>query len=268
MRLRGLAQLVFVAALVTLCVTPPAEAQRGNGGHGKNRHRQPAPAPQEEGRSKDDQSSKDALAPGEYPLDGPQALEAVNRGEGLQALAYYERTAAEAEQRGDQVRAARALGTAAVVAVRLGRYQKAIQSGTRSIELFGGAKELTRPDLMAWASVHAQLGSAYRAVGDMTRARQVLEEGLEFANTRLSGRREGQVEGYLLNGLAMVAYAQQDYQAALARNTQAAEFFQDAESHLGPRAPERPPVAAPGPRPGSRRGRAPMRTRSRSRDDP
>ena len=235
--MRVLARIVLVAALATLCATPPAEAQRGNGGHGKNRNRQPAP--QEQGKSKDDQSSKDELGPGEYPLDGPQALEAVNRGEGPQALAYYERSAAEAEQRGDQVRAARALGTAAVVAVRLGRYQKAIQAGTRSIELFKGARELTQPDLMAWASVHAQLGAGYRAVGDMTRARQVLEEGLQFANSSLSGRREGQVEGYLLNGLAMVAYAQQDYPAALARNTQAAEFFQDAESRLGQRAPER-----------------------------
>ena len=235
--MRVLARIVLVAALATLCATPLAEAQRGNGGHGKNRNRQPAP--QEQGKSKDDQSSKDELGLGEYPLDGPQALEAVNRGEGPQALAYYERSAAEAEQRGDQVRAARALGTAAVVAVRLGRYQKAIQAGTRSIELFKGAKELTQPDLMAWASVHAQLGAGYRAVGDMTRARQVLEEGLQFANSRLSGRREGQVEGYLLNGLAMVAYAQQDYPAALTRNTQAAEFFEDAESRLGQRAPER-----------------------------
>jgi CHAT domain-containing protein len=238
MRMRVLAQIVLAAALLALSVTPPAEAQRGGGGLGKGRHR-PAPPAQEQPASKDQQSSKEELAPGEYPLDAPQALEAVSRGEGPQALAYYERTAVQAEQQGDPVRAARALGTAATVAVRLGRYQKAIQTGTRSIELFKGAKELTRNELMSWASVHAQLGAGYRAVGDMARARQVLEEGLHFANTRLTGRREGQVEGYLLNGLAMVAYAQQDYQTALARNTQAAEFFQDAETQLGPRAPER-----------------------------
>jgi CHAT domain-containing protein len=234
MRTRALAQIVLAAALLALSATPPAEAQRGLG---KGRNRQPAP--QEQPTPKDQQTPKEELAPGEYPLDGPGVMEAVSRGEGRQALAYYERTAAESEQRGDQVRAARALGTAATVAVRLGRYQKAIQTGTRSLELFKSAKEVTQADLMAWASVHSQLGAGYRAVGDMTRARQVLEEGLQFANTRLSGRREGQVEGYLLNGLAMVAYAQQDYQVALARNTQAAEFFQNAESQLGARANER-----------------------------
>ena len=57
--------------------------------------------------------------------------------------------------------------------------------------------------------------------------------------SRLSGRREGQTEGYLLNGLATVAYAQKDYQTALAHNTQAAQFFEGVHARLGPKAPER-----------------------------
>jgi len=241
MHIRVLVQTVLAVTLLAIAVTPAAEAQRGLG-KGRNR---PPPAPTEQPTSKEQhpsqeqQPSKDELAPGEYSLEGIQVLEAINRGEGREALAYYERAAAQAEQQGNQLRAARALGAATTTAVRLGRYQKAIQSGTRSLELYTASAEPTRSDLTAWASVHAQLGAAYRLVGDLTRARQVLEEGLEFAKTRLSGRREGQVEGYLLNGLAKVAYGQQDYQTSLARSTQAAQYFEDAEAHLPPRAPER-----------------------------
>jgi tetratricopeptide (TPR) repeat protein len=137
------------------------------------------------------------------------------------------------------VRAARAWHAATVVAVRLGRYQKAILSGGRAIEAFKRASGLTPPDLVAWASTYSHLGGAYRLVGDLPKARQTLEEGLELTRTRMSGRRGGQAEGFLLNGLARVAYAQQDYQTALARDTQAAQFFEGVESRLPPRAPER-----------------------------
>ena len=233
---RLLVQALVAGTLLVVAVSPPAEAQRGGG---RGRGRSPDPAPKEQQQTKDQQSTKQELGPGEYPFEGALVLEAVNRGEGPQALAYYEKTAQEAEKQGNQLRAARALGAATTVAQRLGRYQKAIQDGTRALELYKSAKEPARSDLMAWASVHAQLGSAYRAVGDQTRARRVLEEGLQFADTHLSGRREGQVEGYLLNGLAMVAYNQRDYQTALERNTQAAQYFEDLEAHLPKRAPER-----------------------------
>jgi hypothetical protein len=49
----------------------------------------------------------------------------------VQALAYYERAAKEAEQQGKQVRAARAWHTAAVAAFRTGHVQKAIQAASR-----------------------------------------------------------------------------------------------------------------------------------------
>ena len=133
------------------------------------------------------------------------ALEAINRGEGSQALAYYERTGEQAGRDGNQVRAARAWHAATVTALRLGRFQKVIQDGGRAIEMFKAAGGLTPSDLGSWASVHAQLGSAYRAVGDLPRARATLEEGVALARTRMSGRREDQAEGYLLNGLAQVA---------------------------------------------------------------
>lgn len=236
MRARLLARGLVAAALLLVAMIPPVEAQRGLG---RGRGRPPEPAPQDQQTTKDQATAKDEPGPGEYSFEGFRVLEAINRGEGRQALAYYEKAAQEAEKQGDQLRAARALGAATTVGVRLGRYQKAIQSGTRALELYQAAKEPAQSDLMAWASVHSQLGAAYRAVGDQARARQVLEEGLQFASTRLSGRREGQVEGYLLNGLAMVAYNQRDYQSALARNTQAAQYFEDWEAHMPKRAPER-----------------------------
>ena len=226
MRTRVLVHATFIGMLIALTLVPPAEAQRGLG---RGRNRPPEQAPPE------------TPAPGEYSLDGPQAIEAVNRGEGRQALAYYERTATQAEQEGNQVRAARAWHAAAVVAVRLGRYQKGIQSASRGIELFKKAhpRDLKQADLGAWASCYSHLGSAYRSVRDFAQATKALEDGLEFAKTRLSGRHEEQVEGFLLNNLAQVAYAQQDFKTALARNTQAAQYFEGAESRLAPLATER-----------------------------
>jgi CHAT domain-containing protein len=234
MRARLFVQALLAGTMLVVALTPPAEAQ---GGKGRGRGREQA-QPKEQTQPKESVAPEE-LAQGEYSLDGPMALEAVNRGEGRQALAYYERTAAQSEQQGDQLRAARAWHVAGVVALRLARYQKAIQSSNRSIELFKGAGGLTQNDVGNWASAYAQLGSGYRAVGDLAQAQKAFEEGLALAKARLSGRHEGQVEGFLMNGLAMVAFARKDYQTALANNTQAAQFFEGMHARLGPKAPER-----------------------------
>jgi CHAT domain-containing protein/tetratricopeptide (TPR) repeat protein len=202
---------------------PGAEAQRGMGRGQGNRGVGPQPEEQ--------------LAPGEYSLAGPRAIEAVNRGEGPQALAYYERVAAQAEASGNTVRAAHAWHAAETVAVRLGRYQKAIQAGSRSIDLFKSAASLSDEDVGNWVSAHSMLGRAYRAVGNLDEASQVLQVGLDLAHARLSGRRAGSMEGVLLNQLALVAFAQGNYRVALGRSTQAAQFFEQTESSLGPNAP-------------------------------
>ena len=231
MRALALAFVLVTVALALVALVSPAEAQRGLG---RGRNRQPDPPANQQHQGGDQQ----ALGPGEYGFGGLQVFDAINRGEGPQALAYYEKAAQVAEQQGNTLRAAHALVAATTAAVRLGRYQKAIQAGTHAVELYKKAKDPSPSDLMAWASVHSQLAAAYRNVGDLTRATQILEEGLQFANTRLTGRREGQVQGYLLNNLAMVAYAQHDYQTALARNTQASQYFQEWEATMGRRASE------------------------------
>jgi CHAT domain-containing protein len=228
MRTRRLGLALLIGALLVAALVPLAEAQRPGGGRGRHR-----------GQGRDRATTQEEVAPGEYALDGAAAIEALNRGEGPQALAYYERAGEEAARDGNRVRAARAWHAATVTALRLGRFQKVIQDGGRAIESFKAASGLTPPDLGSWASVHAQLGSAYRAVGDLPRARATLEEGVELSRTRMSGRREDQAEGYLLNGLAQVAHAQRDYPTALARSTQAAQFFETLESRLPAKAPDR-----------------------------
>ena len=221
----GLALLI--GALLIVALAPPAEAQRPGGSKGRHHGQGQGRATQEE------------PAAGEYALDGAAAIEALDRGEGPPALAYYERAGEDAAKDGNRARAARAWHAATVTALRLGRFQKAIQDGGRALESFKAASGLTPRDLGSWASVHAQLASAYRAVRDLPRARETLEQGVELARTRLTGRREDQAEGYLLNGLAQVAFALRDYPAALASATQAAQFFEAVESRLPAKAPER-----------------------------
>ena len=158
-RARQAGAALLAGALLLVALASSVEAQRPGGG-GKGRHR---------GGAEREKSTPEALGPGEYALDGAAAHEAINRGEGSEALAYYERTGEQAGRDGSQARAARAWHAATVTALRLGRFQKVIQDGGRAIEMFKAAGGLTPSDLGSWASVHAQLGSAYRAVGDLSR---------------------------------------------------------------------------------------------------
>jgi CHAT domain-containing protein len=227
--IRALAALTALGLLVAVAPSATAQRQgRGGGGGGGRGGLRVEPAPP-------------TLGPGEYSLDFDKVLEAIDRGEGSQALAYYERVAVAAEQKGERVPAARAYGAAAVVALRLGRFQRAIQAGSHAIELFKGAKpdELLPSDVRRVASVYAQVGQAYRQAGDLAQARKVLEEGLEFTTHELTGRREGAATALLSKVLAGVAYAQRDYATALARANQAATFFVDLAANLPARAPER-----------------------------
>ncbi len=231
---------VLAGAALLAALAPMAGAQGGFGGRrpGTGRGGGRPAGPPSESAGPAEPAPKRKPAPGEYSFDFDQVLEAIDRGEGHQALAYYERVAAEAEQHANRALAARASGAAATVALRLGLFQKAIQAGTRSIELFKMA-ELAPEDAGRAASVYVQVGAAYRVAGDLAQARKVLEEGLAFSEGRLKGRRESLAVGFLSNALAHVAYAEQDYQTALARASQAARFFEDVVARLPARAPER-----------------------------
>src|SRR6266581_674748 len=224
--------LAGVSLLVALA--PPAA---GQGGQGRGRNRQPAQPKSDQPRQ--EKPAKPELAPGQYSYNGPDVLEAINRGEGPQALVYFERAAKEDEQQGNVLRAARELHAVTIVANRMGRYQKTIQAATRAIALFKKASALTLQDQSAWVSTYSHLGSAYRQLGDLAKARQAFEEGLAYVKADMRGRWAGQSEGYLLNDLATIAYLQKDFQTALANNTQAAQYFVNAETTQSRHAPER-----------------------------
>src|SRR5262249_48381116 len=152
------------------------------GGQGRGRNRQPDPP------TKQEKSAKPEVGPGQYSYDGPDVLEAINRGEGPQAMAYFERAAKEDEQQGNLLRAARELHGVTIVANRMGRYQKGIQAASHAIELFKKASGLTQQDQAAWVSCYSHLGGAYRQLGDLAKARQVFEEGLAYVKADMSGR--------------------------------------------------------------------------------
>src|SRR5216683_5995964 len=133
---------VFLQGLLTgvillVALAPPAEAQ---GGHGRGRNRQP------DQPTKQEKSPKQEVGPGQYSYNGPDVLDAINRGEGPQAMAYFERAAKEDEQQGNLVRAARELHAVTIVANRMGRYQKTIQAASHAIDLFKKASALTPQD--------------------------------------------------------------------------------------------------------------------------
>src|SRR5690348_6170134 len=100
-RPRDLLTVLLLALTLLIVVVPTVEAQRGLG-RGRQR------PPERGGASRDDPDG----------LDGPSALQAIGRGQGQEALAAYERTATEAEQQGQALRAGRAWHVASLVARR------------------------------------------------------------------------------------------------------------------------------------------------------
>jgi hypothetical protein len=79
-RVRRAGAALLAGALLLVVLVSSAEAQRPGGGKGRHR-----------GGAEHEKSAPEVLGPGEYALDGAAAHEAINRGEGSEALAYYER---------------------------------------------------------------------------------------------------------------------------------------------------------------------------------
>src|SRR5204863_1883681 len=105
-----------------------------------------------------------------------------------------------------------------------------MQAASRASDRYKEASALAPQDQSAWASCYSRLGAAYRQLGNLAKARQSFEEGLACVKSNMGGRGAGQSEGYLLNDLATIVYMQKDFQTALAYNTQAAQYFENAES--------------------------------------
>jgi CHAT domain-containing protein len=230
--------LVVVISLVTLAAMGSAEAQRPGGrrpGAGFGGGAQGGSGtPQAPGSEVADAVVIDGVR---YSYLPPEMLDLLERGQGRQALAAYERAAMEAEQRGAKPDALMAHGATAFLAVRFGMPQKAIRAGTRALEL---TKEVTPSPGVSriLGSIYSATGRAYQNAGDLAQARRVLEEGVARARAGPQGPRDP-TGILLLYSLATIVFAQGEHATALARATEA---FQAAEAalHALPRqAPDR-----------------------------
>jgi CHAT domain-containing protein len=161
-----------------------------------------------------------------YGLEPSDIREAIERGEGREALAYYERAAEESERRGSRLEAAKAHAAVAQVANRIGAYQKGIRSGLRALELLKG--EPQGQDIpLRQVRVYSDVGHSYRHAGDLQEARRYFEEGLELIKSFAHLRASPTWSGNLSRGLASVAYSQHDYPAALQHGSEAVRFLED-----------------------------------------
>ncbi|MBI3106040.1 MAG: CHAT domain-containing protein [Candidatus Rokubacteria bacterium] len=167
------------------------------------------------------------------PLD---VLGAMQRGQGREALAFYEREAARLERAERSMDAAHAHNAAAFIAPRLGEYQRGIVAGTRALDLVGHAPR-SREGMAVLVSASLSLGNAYRQVGDLARARGTFEAGLQAVETSPFRRRGVGWRGSLSRGLASVAYSQGDYSTAVEQGTRAIAVLE--ESIGAERAPRR-----------------------------
>ncbi len=161
-----------------------------------------------------------------YGLELPSIQEAIERGEGREALAFYEREATALERSGRKLEAAKTLRAAAFVAPRVGAYQRGIRAALRGLELLKQEPQ-TQETVSLQVSVYASLGSAYRRVGDLREARRYLQEGLDLAKSFQSLRRSLIWIGSLSRNLAGVAYAQGDYTVALQQGMESIRFLED-----------------------------------------
>lgn len=161
-----------------------------------------------------------------YGFELPDMLEAVERGEGREALAFYEQEAVDLERRGHKLEAVKAHRAAAFVAPRVGAYQKSIRAGLRGLELLKQEHQ-TQEILALQLSLYVTLGGSYRRVGDLREARRYFEEGLEIARSFPKVRRGLTWTASLSRSLAGVAYSQGDYWIALEQGLEAIRLLED-----------------------------------------
>ena len=89
------------------------------------------------------------------------------------------------------------------------------------------------------ASAYASLGGAVSTGGDLPQARKVLLEGLVYVESQRGRRGADYAAGSLGHRLSHLAFDLGNYQEALARASQAVQFFDEAATRLPPGAPDR-----------------------------
>jgi tetratricopeptide (TPR) repeat protein len=180
----------------------------------------------------------DAELVGKYSLNRHDVLQAVERGEGRQALEAYEKAAADAEQSGALVLAVRAGAAAVLVASRLNQTQKVLALGPHTIEL-GKKAPQEREVVRAVLGTASLLARSYRVVNDAPKARAVLEDATTYSRSPAVVANRRALTGVLasvLEALALTEAAQGDRDGALAHLREAVQITDEG---LGERMKER-----------------------------
>ena len=168
-----------------------------------------------------------------YGVEFLETLEAVKRGEGREALAYYEGLAERRERQGVPLEEAKAKSAVTFTASRLGAYQKAIRSGLRALELFKRGPQ-SEENLGRQLSVYSHLGVSYLGVGDLKEARRYYQEGLDLTKTSTNAQRIVFFSGVLASGLAWAANLEGDNRAALGHGEEAVQSLERFLANLSP----------------------------------
>jgi CHAT domain-containing protein len=119
-----------------------------------------------------------AVAP-RYGFDTEDFNRAVTRGEGRQALDFYEREGETAAARGDRLRAAHAFARVGSMAWRLGEYERGLRAASRGLAILGddasAAAAGRRLDLLD------EMATQYRYMGNGAEAERYWGDGLKLA---------------------------------------------------------------------------------------
>ncbi|OGK79127.1 MAG: hypothetical protein A2X52_17285 [Candidatus Rokubacteria bacterium GWC2_70_16] len=161
-----------------------------------------------------------------YGAELGDVQEAIQRGEGRQALAFHQRAAAELEGRGRTLEAARSRAAAASLGWRLGAYEVSIREGLRAAELFRAAHR-TEETVWRLANALTVVGQSYKQAGDLAAAARALQAGLEATGAFTDVERILFWRGHFLRNLADVAYAEGDYGRALALGREAVDALEE-----------------------------------------
>ncbi|MBI3030964.1 MAG: tetratricopeptide repeat protein, partial [Candidatus Rokubacteria bacterium] len=159
--------------------------------------------------------------------------EVLRRGEGREALAFYEREAKESERGGDSLEAAQAHTAAMWVARPLGMYQKAIRSGLRALELL--KPEPPSDDVTSRrANVYFMVALTYHQVGDLPEARRTHQAGMALSGDFERAQPRLFWSALFTRGLGQAAYAAGDYATAVRQGNEAIQSLQKYVAGLPP----------------------------------
>ncbi len=160
-----------------------------------------------------------------YGVSYEAVQESIRRGEGREALAFYERQAAELEQRRLPLEAAQAHVAAMWAARPLGMYQKGIRAGVRGLELLK-AEHQSDDVINRMVNAYFTVGNLYRLAGDFQESRRNHQEGMELTRAFSNARSKLYWSANFSRGLADVAMAEGDFATAIRQGGEAIQLLE------------------------------------------